>query len=214
MSCYRCGSDTGESLGLCSECRKTIEKSMSAGIPRNQSSLPRIRGGAARFLAFTIIALAVFFIIRDRVALKTLEPFVVYDYQGYASKPCASANACIYAYLTPWCPHCTRSAPLLKELEKFVSNKPDLGLAVIVGGDSYEAIRSFCQSNRLPQCYYDDKASFHSSAKISSVPRWIATRMDGNVTGSMGGSISGAALSDQVDFILNKLGLSSYVIKR
>lgn len=86
------------------------------------------------FLGILLLALG-FGIYRFQSRLEsTTTPIAAAAANAPAKDTCAGKKLCAVAYLAPWCPHCKRVVPELRQKLERAASSSEHGLRVIVGG--------------------------------------------------------------------------------
>ena len=75
------------------------------------------------------------------------------------------------ADITPWCPHCRASEPMLKALEANSQNSSMYGLKLFIGNDSPENTKKMSAMFNFP--VFDDTDSKLKKLFPRGVPAWL-----------------------------------------
>lgn len=121
--------------------------------------------------------------------------------------PCVRVEKCLGVYLTPWCPHCQKSGPLVDELRQRAARSGGrVGVKVIVGRDERATLESYAQHLGAP-VFFDDDGRFYRQVG-GGVPAWLSWDASGHILEKMHGRPTGAPTPALADHVSQQLGLS------
>jgi len=109
-------------------------------------------------------------------------------------KTCFDKPKCIVVYLAPWCPHCTRTAGLAKELVAQFTSSSDVGMMAFVGMDQPEANEKFAASIG-DYSFVDNDGEVRKEFKVRGVPSWFVMNDRGKVLKKFSGSPNPATVA-------------------
>jgi hypothetical protein len=132
------------------------------------------------------------------------------SYSGGTLARCRTKDRCVFVYLTPWCPHCVGSAPLVSALRLRAQQTGKTAVIAIVGGDTPEKVRAMGQ--RIgSETLLDYDQTFHRAMGVGGVPAWWVTDNQGKVLHGLSGGIGAADDNTVKYFIEQHLQLTGYL---
>ena len=124
--------------------------------------------------------------------------------------PCAAAERCVAVYLTPWCPQCQRSIPLVHELRARAARSGGrVGVKVVVGQDQPKKLEKYARKVG-GEIYFDGDGSFYSQIG-GGVPAWVTWDRSGRVHETLNGAPYGASEDVLMDVLARELALSEHL---
>jgi len=112
------------------------------------------------------------------------------DASDPANAPCAGRERCVTVYLSPWCPVCTQTVPVIQALRRRAAATKHVGVRIIIGGDARPRLEALAQ--RVGgTVHLDEAGAFARGAGARSVPRWWVTDPRRKVLADFAGGMPG-----------------------
>lgn len=128
-----------------------------------------------------IVGAALFSLVQT--GAKEVSQSTLHELNAEPGNSCRGKSRCIAVYMTPWCPTCKATVPIVQALMR---TPPDssTGVIAVVGGDTrarIDSIRSMIGESALAD--YENK--FAEALKVRAVPHWFVWDSNGKILRSL-----------------------------